>query len=66
MAHLKKEYPMMKMNIQITGCAPEHWRAALAELRQELGMNVCGEGVQIRCRRGEGIAVVNLLFSLLS
>ena len=50
---------MMKMKIQITGSAPAGWRGALQELQQELGMEVCDDGVQIRCHRGEDLCVVS-------
>ncbi len=49
----------MKMKIHITGQTPAHWREALAELEQDLGM-ACGEnGIRICCTRGGSLAVVS-------
>ena len=48
----------MKLNVHITGEMPGSWRTALAELADDLQFNICDSGTEIRCRRGEGIAVV--------
>ena len=54
----KKEYPIMKLNVSVSGQTPVFWREALAELSDDLNMTLCEGGTEIRCTRGEGIAVV--------
>ena len=49
----------MKLNVHITGRMPEHWRSALEELREDLGFVPGETGVEIRCHKGEGIAVAS-------
>ena len=49
----------MKLNVHMTGQLPEYWRSALEELREDLGFVPGETGTEIRCRRGEGIAVVS-------
>ena len=49
----------MMMKIHITGRMPEHWQTALAELSRDLGMVLADDGTEIRCTRGDELAVVS-------
>ena len=47
----------MKLNVTITGQMPRLWREALDELRNDLGFVPSENGIPVRCRKGDGIAV---------
>ena len=42
--------------IRLEGELPEHWQQALQELQGDLGLRA-GEGIPVRCRRGQGLEV---------
>ncbi len=49
----------MRVTIHLTGEFPSFWEAALPEIAAELGVCFGESGIEVRCRRGEGIRVTS-------
>ena len=47
----------MKPVLHILGTPPEHWEEALSELRDDLGIELGSEGIDVTCIRGDELAV---------
>lgn len=47
----------MKPVLHILGTPPEHWEEALSELREDLGIELGGAGIDVTCVPGDELAV---------
>lgn len=47
----------MKPVLHILGTPPEHWEEALSELRDDLGIELGSEGIDVTCIHGDELAV---------
>lgn len=47
----------MKPVLHILGTPPEHWEEALSELREDLGIELGGAGIDVTCIPGDELAV---------